>query len=88
MHTTQALCKLGFAPVQSLVAKLKSITVSLAFLLNNRIVQHFDKGGGLLFADGFVRVSESGEQLKRVIDVVHSYCSKWRLKANVSESAV
>ena len=28
-------------------------------------------------------VSESEEQLQRVIDVVHSYCRKWRLKANV-----
>ena len=44
--------------------------------------------GGLLFADGFVGVSESGEQLQRVIDVVHSYCRKWRLKANVSKSTV
>ena len=43
---------------------------------------------GLLFADDFVGVSESGEQLQRVIDVVHSYCRKWRLKANVSKSAV
>ena len=46
------------------------------------------KLGGLLFADDFVGVSESGEQLQRVIDVVHSYCRKWRLKANVSKSAV
>ena len=27
-------------------------------------------------------VSESEEQLQRVIDVVHIYCRKWRLKAN------
>ena len=46
------------------------------------------KLGGLLFADDFVGVSESGEQLQRVIDVVHSYCRKWRLKTNVSKSAV
>ena len=46
------------------------------------------KVGGLLFAEDFVGVSESGEQLQRVIDVVHSYCRKWRLKANVSNSAV
>ena len=46
------------------------------------------KVGGLLFADDFVGVIESGEQLQRVIDVVHSYCRKWRLKANVSKSAV
>ena len=46
------------------------------------------KVGGLLLADDFVGVSESGEQLQRVIDVVHSYCWKWRLKANVSKCAV
>ena len=46
------------------------------------------KVGGLSFAYDFVGVSESGEQLQKVIDVVHSYCRKWRLKANVSKSAV
>ena len=28
------------------------------------------------------------KHIRRVIDVVHSYCRKWRLKANVSKSAV
>ena len=32
--------------------------------------------------------TESGEQLLRIIDVVHAYCRKWRLKANVSKNAV
>ena len=41
-----------------------------------------------MFADDFVGVSESGEQLQRVINVVCSSCRKWRLKANVSKSAV
>ena len=27
---------------------------------------------------------DSGEQLRKLIDVVHSYCCKWRLKANVA----
>ena len=44
------------------------------------------KVGALLFADDFVGVSESGKELQRVIDVVHSYCRKWRLKANVSSN--
>ena len=39
--------------------------------------------GGMLFADDFVGVSDSGEQLQKLIDVVHAYCCKWRLKANV-----
>ena len=44
--------------------------------------------GGLLFADDFVGVSESKGELQTLIDVVHAYCRKWRLKANVSKSAV
>ena len=35
---------------------------------------------GMLFADDFVGVSDSKEQLQKLIDVVYSYCSKWRLK--------
>ena len=41
--------------------------------------------GGMLFADDFVGVSDSGEELQKLIDVVHV---NWRLKANVSKSAV
>ena len=44
--------------------------------------------GGMLFADDFVGVSDSEDQLQKLIDVVHAYCCKWRLKANVSKSAV
>ena len=44
--------------------------------------------GGLLFSDDFVGVSKSKDQLQTLIDVVHVYCRKWRLKANVSKSAV
>ena len=43
---------------------------------------------GMLFADDFVGVSDSKEHLQKLIDVVHMYCNKWRLKANVSKSAV
>ena len=46
------------------------------------------KIGGMLFADDFVGVSDSKESLQKLIDVVHRYCNKWRLKANVSKSAV
>ena len=44
--------------------------------------------GGMLFADDFVGVSDSRESLQKLIYVVHGYCNKWRLKANVSKSAV
>ena len=41
-----------------------------------------------MFADDFIAVSESKDQLQTLINVVHAYCRKWRLKANVSKSAV
>ena len=44
--------------------------------------------GGMLFADDFAGVSDSRESLQKLIDVVHGYCNKWRLKANGSQSAV
>ena len=44
--------------------------------------------GGMLFADDFVGISDSKESLQKLLDVVYSYCSKWRLLAIVSKSAV
>ena len=43
---------------------------------------------GMLFADDFVGVSESRDNLQKLIDIVYRYCNKWRLRANVSKSAV
>ena len=34
--------------------------------------------GGMLFADDFVGNSDSKESLQKLIDVIYSYCSKWR----------
>ena len=42
----------------------------------------------MLFADDFVGVSGPKEGLQKFINVVHGYCNKWRLKANVCKSAV
>ena len=44
------------------------------------------KVGGLLFADDFVGVCNSAESLQSLIDTIHEYCSRWRLRANVSKS--
>ena len=47
--------------------------------------------GGIMFADDFVGVSESNaskDQFQKFIHVVHAYCRKWWLKANVSKSEV
>ena len=42
----------------------------------------------MLFADDFIGVSDSKESLQKLIDVVYSYRSKWRLRTNVIKSAV
>ena len=34
---------------------------------------------GMLFADDFMGVSDSRENLQKLIDVVHNYCNRWRL---------
>ena len=44
--------------------------------------------GGMLFADDFVGISDSKESLQKLIDVIYSYCGKWRLQANMSKRAV
>ena len=44
--------------------------------------------GVMLFVDDFVGVSDSKESVQKLIDVVYSYCNKWRLRANVIKSAV
>ena len=43
--------------------------------------------GGMLFDDDFVGIRDSKESLQKLLDV-YSYCSKWRLRENVSKSAV
>ena len=42
-----------------------------------------NKVGGLLFADDFVGITESSENLQQLIDFIYGFCSKWRLHANV-----
>ena len=44
-----------------------------------------NKVGGLLFADDFVGITESSENLQQLIDII---CNKWCLNANVNKSAV
>ena len=39
--------------------------------------------------NNYVGISDSKDSLQKLLDVVYiSYCSKWRLRANVSKSAV
>ena len=38
---------------------------------------------GLLFADDFVGISDSSENLQKLIDVVHKFCNQWRLKVSM-----
>ena len=55
-----------------------SIIVSLE---KSELGIHLGEGGRIgcmLFADYFVGLSDSKEQLKKLIDVVYKYCNKWR----------
>ena len=47
-----------------------------------------NKVGGLLFADDFVGITESSENLQQLIDIIYDFCSKWRLRVNVNKSVV
>ena len=49
-------------------------------LLASQVELSCDKRiGGMLFADDFVGIRDSKESLQKLLDVVYSYCSKWRL---------
>ena len=43
---------------------------------------------GLLFADDFVGITETGSALQSLIDIVHNYSKRWRFQANVKKCAV
>ena len=67
--------------INDLLQEVEQAEVGLQLSTGNRI-------SGLLFADDFVGVSDSKENLQKLIDVVHRFCNRWRLRANVSKCAV
>ena len=40
------------------------------------------------FVDDFVCMSDSSENLQKLIDVVYKFCNWWRLTVNISKCAV
>ena len=42
---------------------------------------------GLLFADDFVGLAETGSALQILIDIVHNCSKRWRFEANVKKCA-
>ena len=46
------------------------------------------KVGGLMFADDFVGLTTTAEDLQTLINIVQGFCNKWRLKSNIKKSAV
>ena len=42
----------------------------------------------LLYADDLVLISESEEDLQNMLNIVHDWCLKWRMKVNVSKSKI
>ena len=67
--------------INDLLKEVEEAELGVELNTGNRI-------SGLLFADDFVGVSDSKENLQKLIDVVHRFCNRWRLRANVSKSAV
>ena len=67
--------------INDLLKEVEEAELGIQLNSGNRI-------SGLLFADDFVGVSDSKENLQKLIDVVHGFCNRWRLRANVSKSAV
>ena len=47
-----------------------------------------DTVSGLMFADGFVGISETAEGLPEQIEKALEYARRWRVTANVKKSAV
>ena len=43
---------------------------------------------GLLFADDFVGIAETGSALQKLIDAVHNYSNCWRFEANLKCAVV
>ncbi len=41
-----------------------------------------------MFVDDFVGLSTNTEDLHKLIDVAEGFCKKWRLKSNITNSAV
>ena len=67
--------------INDLLKEVEEAELGVELNTGNRI-------SGLLFADDFVGVSDSKESLQKLIDVVHRFCNRWRLRANISKSAV
>ena len=44
-----------------------------------------NKMSGLLFADDFVGITETGPALQSLIDIVHNYSKRWEFEANVKK---
>ena len=47
-----------------------------------------DTVSGLIFADDFVGVSETPEELQKQMEKALEYTRKWRVKANVNKCAI
>ena len=44
-----------------------------------------NKLSGLLFADEFIGIAETGRALQSLIDIVYNYSKRWRFEANVKK---
>ena len=89
-----------FFPVNQGVAQGCTLSPTLFLIYINGLLNEIEKCpelgakfsenkmSGLLFADDFVGIAETGQALQSLIDVVHNYSKRWRFEANVKKCAV
>ncbi len=77
--------------------QLKVVVCHLSYCLINQLLDEVEKAGigitvnnddkvrGLMLADDFVGLSTNADDL---VDVAEGFCNKWRLKSNITMSAV
>ena len=77
--------------IEQCVAQGCSLSPILFSVFTNDLLKEVEQTGleiQLISGKTVGGISDSRESLQKLIDVVYSYCRKWKLRANVSKSAV
>ena len=89
-----------FFPINQGVAQGCTLSPTLFLIYINGLLNEIEKSpelgakfsenkmSGLLFADDFVGIAETGQALQSLINIVHNYSKRWRFEANVKKCAV
>ena len=72
--------------VDELVSMLKQKELGLAFGDSDAGIRR--KVTALMYADDVLLIADSATELQDMVDVVHEFCSKWRIEVNCKKSQV